>query len=82
MSQHLSLETRNKKLKPRHSLADQLDYLFYIYILNSSSSAHFSVQERRDKIMSSVLDLLKIDDDDEILRYGIEALVEIIRINF
>jgi hypothetical protein len=31
--------------------------------------------------MSSVLDLLKIDDD-EILRYGIEALVEIIRINF
>jgi hypothetical protein len=31
--------------------------------------------------MSSVLDLLKIDDD-EILHSGLEALIEIIRVNF
>jgi hypothetical protein len=31
--------------------------------------------------MGSVLDLLKIDDD-EILHSGLEALIEIIRVNF
>lgn len=49
--------------------------------LAPSSTAHFNVPDRREKIMSSVLDLLKIDDD-EILHSGLEALVEIIRINF
>ena len=49
--------------------------------LAPSSQSHFEIEDCRDKIMKCVLDLLKINDDD-IIHSALEALVEIIRVNF
>lgn len=50
-------------------------------MLAPSSKYHFDSQDKKDKIMFGIFELLKIDDDD-ILHSALEALVEIIKVNF
>lgn len=49
--------------------------------LAPSSFAYFELDDKRSLIMTCIFDLLNIDDD-EIIHSALEALIEIIKVNF